>query len=78
MADNPNVIVHLTAPERFRTQARLAEAAGCKQHTISEKKGVNRLTHEQMRSILKRAPQMGVEIDAWDFFPEIASEDRAA
>lgn len=65
-----NVIAHLKT--RFGTQTRLAEAAGVKPHTISEKKQSNCLTHAQMRRILQVAPEMGVEIDAWDFFPEVA------
>lgn len=75
-----NVIDHLTAPERFRTQTRLAEAAGVKPHTISEKRHSNSLTHEQMRRILKAAPQMGVEISPGDFFPGLVGsfDDRAA
>lgn len=65
-----NVIAHLTAPERFRTQTRLAEAAGVKPHTISEKKEAkNPLTHVQMCRILQVAPTMGVEIRPEDFFP---------
>lgn len=67
-----NVIDHLTAPERFRTQTRLAEAAGVKPHTISEKRHSNSLTHDQMRRILKAAPTMGVEIGPEDFFPGMA------
>lgn len=69
MADN--VIDHLTAPERFRTQTRLAEAAGVRPHTICEKRKTNALTHEQMRRILRKAPEMGVELTPADFFPEI-------
>ena len=65
-----NVIDHLTAPERFGTQTRLAEAAGVKPHTISEKRHSNALTHNQMRRILDVAPRMGVEIGPDDFFPE--------
>lgn len=78
MAD-PNVIDHLTARERFRTQTRLAEAAGVKPHTISEKKtSENPLTHTQMRRILRAAPEMGVEITPADFFPELAIRAEAA
>ena len=65
-----NVIAHLKT--RFGTQVRLAEAAGVKQNTISDKNASNSLTHEQMRRILVSAPDMGVELDAWDFFPELA------
>jgi uncharacterized protein (DUF2384 family) len=72
-----NVIAHLTAPERFRTQTRLAEAAGVKPHTINEKRHHGgSLTHAQMRRILKVAPAMGVEVDAWDFFPDMAPDGR--
>lgn len=66
-----NVIDHLTAPERFKTQTRLAQAAGVKPHTISEKRHTNALTHEQMRRILRVAPEMGVDVSPTDFFPEI-------
>ena len=74
-----NVIEHLTAPERFRTQTRLAEAAGVKPHTISEKKAAkNALTHSQMRRILRVAPGMGVTVTPEDFFPErLHAEDAA-
>lgn len=66
-----DVITHLTAPERFRTQTRLAEAAGVKPHTISGKlKAKSGLTYEQMRRILKVAPGMGITITPADFFPE--------
>lgn len=69
-----NVIAHLVTPERFRTQTRLAQAAGVRPHTISERRhGSGTLTHEQMRRILLAAPSMGVLIDAWDFFPDIAA-----
>lgn len=71
-----NVIDHLTTQDRFRTQTRLAEAAGVRPHTISEKRHTNSLTHEQMRRILRSAPAMGVEISPFDFFPEFpASND---
>jgi antitoxin component of MazEF toxin-antitoxin module len=77
-----NVIDHLTAPERFRTQTRLAEAAGVKQNTMCEKRKTNALTHEQMRRILKNAPAMGVQIGPEDFFPEFnddaPQQDEAA
>ncbi|MFZ5669092.1 MAG: hypothetical protein ACOY4K_06335 [Pseudomonadota bacterium] len=77
-----NVIEHLTAPELFRTQTRLAEAAGVKPHTINERlrhRG-GHLTHLQMRQILLSAPAMGVTIDAWDFFPDLrpSAENIAA
>ena len=81
--DPSNVIDHLTAPERFRTQTRLAEAAGVKPHTICEKRHTNTLTHDQMRRILRAAPDMGVEVRPDDFFPEFspttpeASEEAA-
>lgn len=69
-----NVIDHLTAPDRFKTQMRLAEAAGVKQNTISDRRAANSLTHEQMRRILKRAPEMGVHVTPDDFFPELNAE----
>ncbi len=72
-----NVIDHLTAPERFRTQTRLAEAAGVRPHTISEKRRSNALTHVQMRRILEVAPAMGVKVGPQDFFPEFSPTKRA-
>lgn len=65
-----NVIDHLK--KRFGTQIRLAEAAGVKQNTMSDRRATNSLTHEQMRRILKVAPEMGVEVTPADFFPEFA------
>lgn len=73
-----NVIDHLTSPERFGTQTRLAEAAGVRPHTISEKRHTNSLTHAQMRRILVFAPKMGVSIGPGDFFPGIADEAEPA
>jgi hypothetical protein len=70
MADT-NVIDYLTAGERFGSQTRLAIAAGVRPHTISEKRRSNALTHENMRRILRAAPQMGVTITPEDFFPGI-------
>lgn len=71
------VIDHLKS--RFGTQTRLAEAAGVKPHTISGKKdSANPLTHEQMRRILERAPDMGVVVTPDDFFPERAGPEQAA
>lgn len=76
-ADNsPNVIDYLTQPERFGTQMRLAEAAGVKQNTISDRKRVNALTHEQMRRILRKAPAMGVPVEPKDFFPELVGDEQ--
>lgn len=70
MSDNAlNVVSHLKSI--FGTQDRLAEAAGVKQNTISDRKKVNSLTHEQMRRILRTAPDMGVEVKPDDFFPEL-------
>lgn len=66
-----NVIDHLTAREKFGNQTRLAEAAGVKQNTISDKRRSNSLTHEQMRRILRKGPEMGVPVTPEDFFPEI-------
>lgn len=74
---SPNVIDHLTGPSRFGTQTRLAEAAGVKQNTISDKKKSNSLTHEQMRRILRRGPEMGVPVVPADFFPELSSDAAA-
>lgn len=71
-----NVIDHLTAPQRFGTQTRLAEAAGVRPNTISEKRHSNSLTHAQMRRILAVAPTMGVELTPADFFP--SANDEAA
>ena len=73
-----NVIDHLTSPERFGTQTRLAEAAGVRPHTISEKRHTNSLTHAQMRRILAVAPKMGVVIGPDDFFPGVLAEPEAA
>lgn len=73
-----NVIDHLTAPERFGTQTRLAEAAGVRPHTISEKRHTNSLTHAQMRRILTVAPQMGISISPDDFFPGVLSQAQPA
>ena len=70
-----NVIDHLR--RRFGTQMRLAEAAGVKQNTISDRKRVNSLTHEQMRRILDTAPTMGVQVTPADFFPERDSGEAA-
>lgn len=70
MSSDVNVIEHLAAASRFRTQTRLAQAAGVQPHTISEKKERNSLTHAQMRRILIAAPEMGVDISPADFFPE--------
>lgn len=66
-----NVILHLR--KRFGTQTRLAQAAGVKQNTISDRRKANSLTHDQMRRILKSAPEMGVEVTPDDFFPEFGS-----
>lgn len=78
MADiRHNVIVHLTAPERFGNQTRLAEAAGVSQPTISERKLSNSLSHDQMRRILRVAPAMGVAVTPDDFFPEFAADAAA-
>ncbi len=71
-----NVIDHLTAPDRFGTQTRLAEAAEVKPHTICEKRKSNALTHANMRRILENGPKMGVPVRPEDFFPEIAADDR--
>jgi len=73
-----NVIDHLTSPERFGTQTRLAEAAGVRPHTISEKRHTNSLTHAQMRRILVVAPKMGVSISPDDFFPGVANQAEPA
>lgn len=67
-----NVVVHLTS--RFGTQTRLAEAAGVKQNTMSDRRASNSLTHEQMRRILRNAPRMGVSVEPADFFPELDAD----
>ena len=77
MSDTANVIVHLTSPERFGNQTRLAEAAGVTQSTISERKLSNSLSHQQMRRILRVGPAMGVKVTPYDFFPELAAEGAA-
>lgn len=71
-----NVITHLKT--RFGTQLRLAEAAGVKQNSISDRKKTNSLTHDQMRRILRNAPAMGVEVRPEDFFPGICTDESAA
>ena len=65
-----NIIDHLTTPERFGTQTKLAKAAGCTPQTINEKRHSNALTHAQMRRILSAAPEMGVRVEPSDFFPD--------
>lgn len=70
-----NVIDHLAG--RFGTQTRLAEAAGVKQNTMSDRKAANSLTHQQMRRILRVAPEMGVEVTPDDFFPERQPDEAA-
>jgi hypothetical protein len=64
-----NVVDHLLT--KFGNQHRLAEAAGCAQNTISDRKRVNSLRHDQMRNILRKAPEMGVAVAPEDFFPEL-------
>lgn len=72
-------IAHLTAKDRFRTQTRLAAAAGVKPHTICGKKtSDNPLTFEQMERILRAAPDMGVPISPDDFFPHLTAHDGEA
>ena len=71
-----NVIDHLT--RRFGNQTRLAEAAGVSQPTISERKRSNSLSHDQMRRILRKGPEMGVEVAPEDFFPDLAANDTSA
>lgn len=78
MTDKHPVIVHLTAPDRFRTQTRLAAAAGIMPHTLSEKvRSKNPLTFEQMGKILRAAPDMGVAVTPADFFPEFSEASQA-
>lgn len=76
----PNVIKHLTRKELFGTQTKLAEAAGCKPHTICGKRDSdNPLTYQQMRRILATAPEYGVEVTPDDFFPErLVDDDQTA
>jgi predicted XRE-type DNA-binding protein len=76
MSDIPNVIDHLKS--RFGNQQRIAEAAGVTQGTISDRRARNSLSHKQMRTILKTAPDMGVEITPDDFFPEMQPAQDAA
>lgn len=64
-----NVVDHLS--RLFGTQTRLAQAAGVKQNTMSERRVTNSLSHQQMRRILQVAPEMGVEVHPEDFFPEL-------
>lgn len=67
-----NVVEHLKG--LFGTQVALAKAAGVKQNTISDRRAANSLTHAQMRRILARAPEMGVQVTPEDFFPEWPGE----
>jgi transcriptional regulator with XRE-family HTH domain len=76
MSDSTNVVMHLR--KLFGTQLRLAAAAGVKQNTISGQKKGNRLTHGQMRNILRNAPEMGVQVTPEDFFPELKAEAQDA
>lgn len=71
-----NVVDHLK--KQFGTQTRLALAAGIKQNSMSDRRKVNSLTHEQMRRIMKAAPTMGVIITPQDFFPEFFNSSEAA
>jgi uncharacterized protein (DUF2384 family) len=70
-----NVVDHLS--KLFGTQTKLAMAAGVKQNTMSERRQTNSLSHQQMRRILKVAPEMGVEVTPDDFFPEFAARHDA-
>lgn len=72
-----NVIDYLTAPERFGNQTRLAAAIGVVQSSIAGRKKANSLSHEQMRTLLKVAPQHGVTLTPSDFFPEM-QRDKVA
>lgn len=67
-----NVIDHLTAPNRFGTQTRLGEALGISQGTVSGRRKANSLSHDQMRRLLKIAPDFGIDLTPSDFFPEQA------
>ncbi len=73
------VIAHLTQPELFGSQTKLAKAAGVRPHTISGKRdSENPLTYSQMRRILEEGPTLGVTVDPWDFFPGIQRPVEAA
>lgn len=65
--DPTNPVDVLTA--KFGTQTRLAEAAGCAQNTISDRRAARSFTHRQMANILANAPGMGVTVSPADFFP---------
>lgn len=75
MTDKPNVIEYLTAPERFGNQTRLGQAIGLGQSSVAGRKKANSLSHDQMRTLLKVAPELGVPLSPFDFFPELASDN---
>jgi len=66
-----NVIDHLL--ERgFKTQARLAAAAGVKQSSVADWKATNRVPAERMKQIIRYAQNEGIEVYADDFIePEL-------
>lgn len=70
-----NVIDHLTAPDKFGNQARLGEAIGLTQSSVSGRRKANSLSHDHMRRLLAVGPQYGVVITPADFFPELSDND---
>lgn len=63
-----NVVDHLL--ERgFRTQARLAAAAGRRQSSVAEWKAANRIPAECQTRIIESARAEGLPIGPNDFFP---------
>jgi transcriptional regulator with XRE-family HTH domain len=66
-----NVIDHLL--ERgFKTQARLAAAAGVKQSSVADWKAANRVPFERTKQIIRYAHDEGIEISPLDFYePEL-------
>jgi len=66
-----NVVDHLLE-KGFRTQARLAAAAGRRQSSVADWKRENRIPSECQPLIIKAAHDEGIEIYPDDFFdPEL-------
>lgn len=56
----------------FKTQGRLAAAAGVRQSNVAQWKQHNRIPHERMRLIIKAAHDEGIDLYPDDFFePEL-------
>ena len=66
-----NVIDHLLE-KGFRTQARLASAAGVGQSSVADWKASNRIPFERMKQIIRSAWDEGIDISTEDFVePEL-------